>query len=144
MKTFNAKPEEVSRQWWVVDAEDQVLGRLATQVANTLRGKNKPQFTPHVDTGDFVIVLNCGKIKLTGRKQENKMYYRRSRFFGSLKETTAQKMLRDHPEAIVKKAIQGMLPKNNLSRKLIKKLKVYRDSEHPHQAQNPQAMNLTN
>ena len=141
MKTWNAKPEEIKRNWWVVDAEGQALGRLATRVTNTLRGKNKPQFTPHVDTGDFVIVLNSEKVKLTGDKREDKMYYRRSRFFGSLKETTAEKVLADKPEAVIKKAVQGMLPKNRLSRKLIKKLKVYRGTEHPHLAQKPQAMN---
>lgn len=141
MKTWNAKPEEVPRNWWLVDAEDQVLGRLATKVANTLRGKNKPQFTPHVDTGDFVVVLNCEKVKLTGHKLDNKVYYTRSRFFGSLKEKTARKMLVDSPEAVLKKAVLGMLPKNKLSQKLIKKLKVYQGVEHPHGAQNPQAMN---
>ena len=140
-KTWSAKPEEVTRSWWLVDAEDQVLGRLATKVANTLRGKNKPQFTPHVDTGDFVVVLNCEKIKLTGRKMEDKIYYTRSRFFGSVKEKTAEKMLADNPETVFKKAVQGMLPKNKLSRQLIKKLKIYQGSEHPHTAQRPQAMN---
>ena len=140
MKTWNAKPEEIKRNWWVVDAEGQTLGRLATRIARTLRGKDKPQFTPHVDTGDFVIVLNCEKVKLTGNKRENKMYYRRSRFFGSLKETRAEQMLTDEPEAVVRKAVRGMLPKSRLSNQLIKKLKVYQGTEHPHLAQNPQAM----
>ena len=144
MRTWSAKPREVPRQWWVVDAENQILGRLASKIANTLRGKNKPQFTPHVDTGDFVIVLNCAKIQLTGRKKKDKIYYRPSKFVGSLKKTTAEKMLAKQPERLFKKAVQGMLPKNRLSQKLMKKLKVYKGPEHPHTRQRPQAMEIQN
>ncbi len=140
MRTWSAKPNEVKRDWWVVDADGQVCGRLATQVANILRGKHKPQFTPHVDTGDFVIVLNCEKIKLTGNKKESKIYYKHTGFVGSLKEKTAQQVLDENPEQVVTQAVRGMLPKNRLSRKLIKKLKVYKGDKHPHLAQNPKAM----
>lgn len=141
MKTWNAKSGEVKCNWWVVDAEGQTLGRLATKVANTLRGKNKPQFTPHVDMGDFVVVLNCEKVKVTGDKRKNKIYYRHSRFCGSLKQRTVEQVLADKPEEVIKKAVRGMLPKNRLSNKLINKLKIYTGTTHPHLAQKPQAMN---
>ena len=142
MKTWNAKPNEVERKWWVVDATDQTLGRLATQIATTLRGKDKPQYTPHVDTGDFVVVLNSEKINIKGNKASDKMYYRHTGFFGGLKETTYKEMLDKDPGFIIQNAVQGMLPKNKLSNQIIKKLKVYRGTEHPHDAQNPQLMTL--
>jgi len=142
MKTWNAKPNEVERKWWVVDADGQTLGRLATQIATTLRGKDKPQFTPHVDTGDFVVVLNSEKINIKGNKASDKMYYRHTGFFGGLKETTYKDMLEKDPGFIIENAVKGMLPKNKLSNQIIKKLKVYRGAEHPHSAQNPQLMTL--
>lgn len=142
MKTWNAKPNEVDRKWWVVDATDQTLGRLATQIATTLRGKDKPQYTPHVDTGDFVVVLNSEKINIKGNKASDKMYYRHTGFFGGLKETTYKDMLEKDPGFIIQNAVKGMLPKNKLSNQIIKKLKVYRGTEHPHDAQNPQLMTL--
>lgn len=142
MKTWNAKPNEVERKWWVVDATGQTLGRLATQIATTLRGKDKPQFTPHVDAGDFVVVLNSEKINIKGNKASDKMYYRHTGYFGGLKETTYKDMLEKDPAFIIQNAVKGMLPKNKLSNQIIKKLKVYRGTEHPHDAQNPQLMTL--
>ena len=142
MRTWTAKPNEVERKWWVVDASGQTLGRLATQIAQTLRGKDKPQFTPHVDTGDFVVVLNSDKIAIKGRKASQKMYCRHTGYFGGLKETTYKDMLEKNPTFIVENAVKGMLPKNKLSEQIIKKLKVYAGSEHPHDAQNPQLMNV--
>ena len=142
MKTWNAKPNEVERKWWVVDATGQTLGRLATQIATTLRGKDKPQFTPHVDTGDFVVVLNSDKINIKGNKAFDKMYYRHTGYFGGLKETTYKDMLEKDPDFIIQNAVKGMLPKNKLSNQIIKKLKIYRGTEHPHDAQNPQLMTL--
>jgi large subunit ribosomal protein L13 len=142
MKTWNAKPQEVERKWWVVDATNQTLGRLATQIATTLRGKDKPQFTPHVDTGDFVVVLNSEKINIKGSKASDKMYYRHTGYFGGLKETTYKEMLEKDPGFIIQNAVKGMLPKNKLSNQIIKKLKVYKGSEHPHDTQKPQLMTL--
>ena len=142
MRTWTAKPNEVERKWWVVDASGQTLGRLATQIAQTLRGKDKPQYTPHVDTGDFVVVLNSDKIAIKGRKASQKMYYRHTGYFGGLKETTYKDMLEKNPTFIIENAVKGMLPKNKLSEQIIKKLKVYAGSEHPHDAQNPQLMNV--
>ena len=132
-----------TEKWWLVDAKGQTVGRMATQIANILRGKNKPTFTPHTDMGDFVIVINASQVHLTGQKPHQKMYYTRSRFFGSLKETTAEKLLQSLPEKVLYKAVQGMLPKNKLSRKILKKLKLYTGSEHPHQAQKPEALTLS-
>lgn len=142
MKTWNAKPQEVERKWWVVDATDQTLGRLATQIAMTLRGKDKPQFTPHIDTGDFVVVLNSEKINIKGNKANSKMYYRHTGFFGGLKETTYKDMLDKDPGFIIQNAVKGMLPKNKLSNQIIKKLKIYKGSDHPHDSQQPQLMSL--
>lgn len=142
MKTEVAKKEQVTHQWFVVDAENVVLGRLATQVANVLRGKHKPVFTPSVDTGDFVIVLNADKIALTGNKLAGKIYYRHTSFPGGLKEATAGEMLAKKPEELIRKAVKGMLPKNKLSRHMLKKLKVYTGSAHPHEAQQPKALAL--
>ena len=142
MKTQVAKLENVKRDWYVVDAQDAVLGRLSTQIANVLRGKNKAIFTPSVDTGDFVIVINAEKIALTGRKLADKIYYNHSGFTGGLKETTAGKMLETKPSELIKRAVKGMLPKNKLARHMLSKLKIYAGSEHPHKAQQPKALNI--
>ncbi len=142
MKTFSAKKEEVVRDWYVVDLDGKVLGRAATEIARVLRGKNKPIFTPHVDTGDFVVVLNADKVVLSGNKLDQKMYYRHSGYHSGLKTTVARKMMEDKPEYVIRHAVWGMLPKNRLGRKLIKKLKIYRGSGHPHQAQNPAVLEI--
>jgi len=142
MKTYLAKKGEVERKWYVVDASDKIVGRLATKIATILRGKHKPVYTPHVDTGDFVIVVNAEKIKFTGTKLEKKIYYRHTGYIGGLKETPAKKMLEKKPEEIIRLAVKGMLPKGRLGRRLLKKLKVYRGSEHPHQAQQPEKLEI--
>lgn len=139
MKTWNAKTEEADRKWFVVDAAGLRLGRLATQVANILRGKNLPTFTPHADAGGFVVVINSDKIEMTGDKWNTKKYYRHSRFFGSLKEKTAEQVKATDSEFIISEAVKGMLPVNKLSKTLITKLKVYKGPEHPHAAQKPEA-----
>jgi large subunit ribosomal protein L13 len=138
--TQSAKKGEHKENWWVVDAEGQVLGRLATTVAARLRGKHNPAFTPHVDTGDAVVVINAEKIVLTGRKLQQKIYYRHSGYIGGLKEITAGKLLEKRPEELIRHAVKGMLPKNKLGRQLFKKLKVYAGDTHPHTAQQPEAM----
>ncbi len=140
MKTQFAKKGDIDRKWYVVDAKDAVLGRLATKVAIYLRGKNKAVFTPNVDTGDFVVVVNADKIKLTGNKVTNKVYYHHSGYIGGIKAKTAKEMLEQTPERIVEKAVRGMLPKNTLGRAMLKKLKVYRGPEHPHKAQSPEIL----
>lgn len=140
--TYMAKPNEVERKWYVVDAAGQTLGRLASEVASIIRGKHKPQFTPHVDVGDYVIVINASQIELTGKKWQNKKYYRHSGHPGGLKVTSAQEMLDRKPERMIELAVHGMLPKNRLGEKMKLKLKVYAGSEHPHQAQNPQVWEL--
>lgn len=137
MRTYSPKPGDVERQWYVIDATDVVLGRLATQVATLLRGKHKPVFAPHVDTGDFVIVVNAGKVALTGSKREQKMAYSHSGFPGGLSSTSYVQLLEQNPRRAVEKAVRGMLPHNRLGRQLITKLKVYAGPEHPHQAQQP-------
>jgi large subunit ribosomal protein L13 len=143
MKTTQvAKKDEVTRDWYLVDADDKVLGRVATEIANVLRGKNKPTYTPSVDTGDFVIVVNAEKIQLTGNKNADKVYYSHSGFPGGLKEITAGKLLEKKPEDLLKKAVKGMLPKNKLARHMIKKLKIYTGTDHPHAAQQPKALNI--
>lgn len=142
MSTFSAKKNEVTRQWFVVDAEDKVLGRLAADVASILRGKTKPEYTPHTDVGDFVVIVNAEKVKLTGNKWSKKMYYRHSGYMGGLKEKTAREILNQKPEEIIRHAVKGMLPKNSLGRSMFKKLKVYAGNEHPHQAQMPQEITL--
>lgn len=142
MKTESAKFEPDKRKWIVVDAENQVLGRLATQIAVRIRGKHLPTFTPHVDTGEFVVVVNADKIKLTGDKWNQKTYYRYSGYMGGVKSTTARKLIQDKPERMIRLAVWGMLPKNRLGRKLIKKLKVYTGPEHPHEAQQPAVLKL--
>ncbi|ATO49596.1 MULTISPECIES: 50S ribosomal protein L13 [Brevibacillus] len=140
--TYMAKTQEVERKWYIVDAEGQTLGRLASEVASILRGKLKPEFTPHVDTGDFVIVLNADKIKLTGKKLTDKMYYRHSMHPGGLKATPAGEMLNKRPDRLFELAVKGMLPKNSLGRQMISKLKVYAGTEHPHAAQKPEAWQI--
>lgn len=142
MKTFVAKEHEVEKKWLVVDAEGKILGRLATQIAVRLRGKHKPIFTPHADTGDFVVVVNAEKIALTGRKWDQKIYYHHSRYPGGLKQISARKLLEKKPEELVRLAVKRMLPKNSLGRRQLKKLKIYVGSEHPHEAQNPQIMEI--
>lgn len=137
MDTVSAKFDANTRKWIVVDAENQILGRLATQIAARLRGKHLPHFTPHVDLGDFVVVVNAEKVLLTGRKWDQKVYYRHSGYMGGLKSTTARKLNREHPDRMIRLAVRGMLPKNRIGRKLLKKLKVYRGAEHPHEAQQP-------
>jgi large subunit ribosomal protein L13 len=140
--TYMAKPNGVEAKWYVVDAAGQTLGRLSSEVASIIRGKHKPQFTPHVDTGDFVIVINAEKIKLTGKKWQQKKYYRHSQYPGGLKVTTAANMRDNKPERMIELAVYGMLPKNRLGEKLKHKLKVYAGSEHPHAAQNPEVWQL--
>ena len=142
MKTFTAKESDIVRDWYVVDAKGKVLGRLASHISMILRGKNKPIFTPHMDTGDFVIVINADKVKLTGKKLKDKKYYWHTGYPGGLKEISAEKLLKEKPNRVILKAVWGMLPKNRLGRKLIKKLKVYAGAEHPHTAQNPKALHL--
>lgn len=137
MRTYTAKPHEIEREWYVVDATDQTLGRLATRIAAVLRGKHKPIFTPHVDCGDFVIVINADKVRVTGRKMEQKFYYRHSGYPGGLKQISLRDQLDRHPERVIRFAVRGMLPKNRLGRKMIKKLKIYASANHPHQAQQP-------
>jgi large subunit ribosomal protein L13 len=142
MKTFSAKTEDVQRQWVVIDAQDQVLGRLATRVATILRGKNKPIFTNHVDTGDFVIIINAEKVRLTGNKLDAKMYYRHSGYPGGIKGMSAREMLDRKPDQVIKSAVKGMLPKNRLASKVITKLKVYAGPDHPHKAQLPEKIEI--
>ncbi len=140
MKSYTARKGEVDRRWYVVDAQGKVLGRLASRIAMVLRGKNKPTFTPHMDTGDFVVVVNAGQVTLTGAKMDNKIYYRHSGYMGGLKSISARHQLKKKPEEILRHAVRGMLPKNSLGRALLKKLKVYVGGEHPHQAQQPQPL----
>ena len=142
MSTFIAKKDEVERNWVLVDAKDKVLGRLAADVASILRGKTKPAYTPHIDVGDFVVIINADKVRLTGRKLEQKKYYSHSGYTGGLRERTARQLMEKRPEEIIKHAVKGMLPKNSLGRSMFKKLKVYTGENHPHEAQKPQAINL--
>lgn len=140
MKTYTAKPGEVQREWYVVDAEGKTLGRLATRIADTLRGKGKPQYTPHVDTGDFVIVVNAEKIRVTGQKLDKKIIYRHSGYPGGLRKRTLREQLERHPTEVIRKAVKGMLPRNRLAAAQLRKLKVYAGPEHPHDAQAPKAL----
>jgi large subunit ribosomal protein L13 len=142
MKTWNAKPGEVERRWYLVDAEGKTLGRLATRVADTLRGKDKAQYTPHVDTGDFVVVVNAEKIAVTGKKLEDKRYYRHSGYPGGIRSRTLQEELDRRPTEVIRKAVKGMLPRNRLARAQLTKLKVYAGPDHPHEAQSPQPLKL--
>ena len=142
MKTYYAKPKEVEREWVLIDAENQVLGRVAAKAAQILKGKNKPQYTPHVDTGDFVIIINADKIRVTGKKVTDKEYFHHSNHPGGLKSETFQEAMEKHPERVIEHAVKGMLPKNTLGREMGKKLKVYRGAEHPHMAQKPVKIEL--
>lgn len=142
MKTYTAKKEDIERQWFIVDATDQTLGRMASQIAAVLRGKHKPIFTPHMDTGDFVIVVNAEKIHVTGNRLDDKMYYRHSGYPGGLRQRSLRQMLQDKPEDVIYEAVRRMLPKNNLGRQMLKKLKVYAGPEHPHEAQQPVELEL--
>jgi large subunit ribosomal protein L13 len=142
MKTFSAKPHEVTRDWYLIDATDRVLGRLAVDIAIRLRGKHKAEFTPHVDTGDYVVVINAEKVRVTGRKSETKVYHRHSQFAGGLKTTTFAKLQAKFPTRIIEKAVKGMLPKGPLGSAMYRKLKVYAGPQHPHQAQQPRELKL--
>jgi large subunit ribosomal protein L13 len=142
MKTFSAKAENVDRKWWVIDAKDQVLGEVAVAAANLLRGKTKPIFTPHVDTGDFVVVINAADVRVTGKKEVQKTYTRVSGYIGRQKIESVQQLRQRHPEMLVEKAIKGMIPHNRLGRAVYRKLKVYAGGQHPHEAQSPQAFAL--
>ena len=141
-KTWNAKTGEVPREWYVVDAEGKTLGRLSTRIADTLRGKDKPQYTPHTDTGDFVVVVNAEKIAVTGNKMDEKMYYRHSGYPGGLKERTLREQLERRPTDVLRKAVKGMLPRNRLARAQMRKLKIYAGPEHPHEAQAPKDLEV--
>ena len=143
MKTWNAKPGEVARDWYLVDAEGQTLGRLATRIADTLRGKDKAQYTPHVDTGDFVVVVNAEKIHVTGKKLDEKIYYRHSGYPGGIKQRTLREQLDRRPTEVIRKAVKGMLPKNKLAAAQLTKLKVYAGPDHPHAAQAPKELELS-
>jgi large subunit ribosomal protein L13 len=142
MKTWTPKQGEIQRKWFVIDAKDKILGRVASETARILRGKHKPQFAPHVDTGDFVIVINASRVRLTGKKLEQKVYYRHSGYQGGLKTTKAGRMLREKPERVFRLAVRGMLPKNSLGRAQLTKLKIYAGETHPHTAQKPEAYQI--
>lgn len=142
MKTFSAKGHEVKRDWFVVDADNKVLGRLASEIARRLRGKHKPEFTPHVDTGDYIVVVNAGKMRVTGNKDTDKVYYRHSGYPGGIYETTFAKMQERFPGRALEKAVKGMLPKGPLGYAMIKKMKIYAGAEHPHEAQQPQPLDI--
>ncbi|MCX5851078.1 MAG: 50S ribosomal protein L13 [Deltaproteobacteria bacterium] len=142
MKTYNAKKDEITRNWYLINAEGKVVGRLAVEIAKRLRGKHKPVYTPHVDTGDFVIVVNAKKVALSGAKMEKKIYYRHSGYPGGLKQTAAKKMLGEKPEELLRHAVKGMLPKNTLGRQMLKKLKIYSGGTHPHSAQVPKVLEV--
>ena len=142
MKTYYAKPLEVEREWVLIDAEDQVLGRVAAKAAQILKGKHKPQYTPHVDTGDFIVIINADKIKVSGAKAADKVYYRHSGYVGGLKSETFAEAMEKHPERVIEHAVKGMLPKNTLGRAMGKKLKVYAGAEHPHAAQQPREIKI--
>jgi large subunit ribosomal protein L13 len=142
MKTFVAKEQEIEKKWYLVDAQDRILGRLATQIAVRLRGKHKPIFTPHADTGDFIVVINADKITLKGSKLDQKYYYRHSGYMGGLKKTSARELLEKKPEELLRIAVKGMLPKNSLARRQLKKLKIYAGPDHPHKAQEPEKLEI--
>jgi len=142
MKTYQAKKEEIEQKWYLVNAEGKVLGRLATELAKILRGKNKPTYTPHVDTGDFIIVVNAGKLTLTGKKMKDKIYYHHTGYPGGIKEMSAEKLLAKKPTEMIRMAVKGMLPKTSLGRQMFRKLKVYAGPNHPHEAQKPQSLEI--
>ena len=142
MKTYQAKKEEIVHKWYLVNAEGRVLGRLSTELAKILKGKNKPTYTPHVDTGDFVVVVNAGKVTLTGKKLKDKIYYHHTGYPGGIKEISAEKLLAKKPTEMIRMAVRGMLPKNSLGRQMLRKLKVYAGPSHPHEAQRPVSLEL--
>ena len=142
MKTFSAKPREIQRDWYIVDATGKVLGRVAAEIARRLRGKHKPEFTPHVDTGDYIVVVNAAKLKVTGNKLKDKVYHRHTGYIGNLKSTPLEKMLATHPERAISTAVKGMLPKNRLGSAMLRKLRVYAGPTHDHVSQQPQALDL--
>lgn len=142
MKTLSAKPQEVTHDWYIVDAADKTLGRLATEIASRLRGKHKTCYTPHVDTGDYIVVINVEKVKVTGNKAKDKKYYRHSEYPGGLKETTFEKLIARKPEEVLHRAVKGMLPKGPLGYAMIKKMKLYTGAEHPHDAQQPKVLDI--
>ncbi len=142
MKTYSAKAEEVTHDWFVVDASDKTLGRLASEIAHRLRGKHKAEYTPHVDTGDYIVVVNAEKVRVTGAKAKDKMYYHHTGFIGGIKSISFEKLIDKAPERVIQTAVKGMLPRNPLGRAMFKKLKVYAGAEHPHTAQQPQALNI--
>jgi len=142
MKTFSAKPESVKRDWFLVDATDKTLGRLSSEIARRLRGKHKPEYTPHVDTGDYIVVVNAEKVKVTGNKEQDKLYHHHTGYVGHLKSVNLSKLRETHPERILKTAVKGMLPKNALGRAMFKKLKVYAGENHAHTAQQPQVLDI--
>ena len=142
MKTFSAKPAEVTREWFLIDADGKTLGRLATEIARRLRGKHKPEFTPHVDTGDYIVVINAEKVKVTGRKEDDKKYYKHTGYVGNLKEINVRDLRVKAPERIIETAVKGMLPKNPLGRQMFRKLKVYAGTEHQHVAQQPKVLEI--
>jgi large subunit ribosomal protein L13 len=142
MRTYVAKPQTVEHDWYVIDATGQTLGRLASEVARRLRGKHKPEFTPHVDTGDYIVVINSAKVRVTGKKRTDKVYYRHTGYIGNMRETTLEEMLQRHPERVIELAVKGMLPRTPLGRAMFRKLKVYAGSDHPHEAQQPKQLAL--
>ena len=142
MKTYTAKPQDIRRQWHLIDADGKTLGRLATEIARRLRGKHKPEYTPHMDTGDYIVVINAEKVHVTGNKLADKMYYRHTGYIGNLKSTNLEKLLASHPERVIQQAVKGMMPKGPLGRSMLAKLKIYAGGEHPHTAQQPQALEL--
>jgi len=142
MKTYLAPVHEIEKKWYVVDAKDKILGRLATEIAFRLRGKHKPTFSPFIDNGDFIIVTNADQVQLTGKKWDDKKYYRHTGYMGGIKETTARELLENHPTDLLTKAVRGMLPKNKIGRAQLKKLKVYAGADHPHQAQQPEVLEI--
>ncbi len=142
-RTYTTKPKDITRKWYLIDAKDQILGRLSVKAANILRGKEKPLFSPHLDCGDFVVIINAERIKLTGDKLNQKIYYRHSRHVGGLKSKTAKEILEKHPPRLIFEAVKGMLPQNNLSRRMIKKLKVHCGASHPHEAQSPTLLKVS-
>ncbi|NDY96041.1 50S ribosomal protein L13 [Wenzhouxiangella limi] len=142
MKTYSAKPQDIRRQWHLVDADGKTLGRLATEIARRLRGKHKPEYTPHMDTGDYIVVVNAEKVHVTGNKLADKMYYRHTGYIGNLKSTNLEKLLASHPDRVIQQAVKGMMPKGPLGRSMLAKLKIYAGGEHPHTAQQPQPLEL--
>ena len=142
MKTYSAKPKDIKRDWYVVDADGKTLGRLASEVAKRLRGKHKAEYTPHMDTGDYIVIVNAEKVKVTGNKAQDKKYYHHTGYIGNLKETNFAELINDHPERVIEFAVKGMMPRNPLGRSMLKKLKVYAGGEHPHTAQQPQSLEI--